>query len=237
MADVPELLDYIEERTDLDVVAITDHDHIRGAWRAREVWANRGYRFELIVGTEITTVEGHLIGLFVEDPVDSLTPVELALQEVHRQGGLCIVPHPMSWVTRSLDRETLLRVNEHAGDGIYFDAIETATGSAAGRLWIERAKRLNQERLGLPEVGGSDAHFPESVGCAYTQFEGSAADDLRSSIVNGTTSAESDGYPTLMELGIGPVIRQTWRGLNTTPRTMGLLPTARSFYKRIFKVR
>ena len=45
MMDASRLLDYVEEHTDLDVIAITDHDDIRGAWKAREIWANRRYRF------------------------------------------------------------------------------------------------------------------------------------------------------------------------------------------------
>lgn len=236
MADIPELLDWVEEQTDLDALAITDHDHIRGAWKAREVWANRRHRFDLIVGVEITTIEGHLIGLFVEDPVESLVPLEQALRDVHRQGGLCIVPHPMSWLTRSLDEHSLLRVSKRPQEGIHFDAIETATGSSAGRLWLGRAKRLN-EKLHFPEVGGSDSHFAESVGSAYTQFDGKNADDVRRSILSGTTSAESGRYPALTELGIGRVVRQTWRGLSTTPREMGLGRTARSFVQRIFGIR
>lgn len=236
MADVPELLDHIEEHTDLDVVAITDHDHIGGAWKAREVWANRSHRFELVVGIEITTIQGHLLALFVEDPVDSLIPLEQAVEDVHRQEGVCIAPHPMSWVTRSLSRDSLLRMS-NGGSGLHLDGIETATASSAGRIWTTSARRLNREQLGLPEIGGSDAHFPATVGCAHTEFEGRTAADLRSSILNGTTRAVSGGYPGLLDLGVGQVIRQTWRGLSTTPRTMGLGRTAKSFYRSIINSR
>lgn len=236
MSDVPELLDHIEEHTDLDVVAITDHDHIRGAWKTREVWANRSHRFDLVTGIEITTIDGHLLALFVEDPIDSLIPVERAIDEVHRQGGLCVIPHPMSWATRSLDRKSILRLTG-SGHGLYFDGIETATGSTTGRIWTRRAQSLNRERLNLPEIGGSDAHFTASVGCAYTEFPGRSAEELRSSILNRTTNAVSAGYPNLFELGIGQLMRQTWRGLSTTPRTMGLGRTAWSFCRSIFNIR
>lgn len=237
LLDALELLDYVEEHTDLDVIAITDHDHIRGAWRAREIWANRRYRFDLIVGIEVTAIEGHVAALFVEDPIDSLMHVEETLGACHKQGGLSIIPHPMSWATRSLDRGTILRVTRERRDGVYFDAIETATASALGRLWAHRASRLNEERLGLPEVGGSDSHFAASVGCAYTRFNGRRAEDLRASILAGETTSAGDGYPTILELGVGPVVRQTWRGLSTTPRTMGLGRTAWSFCQRIFRIR
>lgn len=236
MADVPELLDHIEEHTDLDVVAITDHDHIGGAWKAREVWANRNHRFELVVGIEITTIEGHLLALFVEDPVDSLIPLERAIKDVHRQNGFCIAPHPMSWVTRSLSRDSLLRMSN--GDAeLRLDGIETRTASSAGRIWTRRAQQLNREQLQLAEIGGSDSHFAATVGCAHTEFTGHTAEDLRSSILNGTTSAVSGSYPSLLDLGVGQLIRQTWKGLRTTPRTMGLGRTARSFYQSMFNSR
>lgn len=236
MSDVPELLDHIEEHTDLDVVAITDHDHIRGAWKTREVWANRSHRFDLVTGIEITTIDGHLLALFVEDPIDSLIPVERAIDEVHRQGGLCVIPHPMSWATRSLDRKSILRLTR-GGGGLYFDGIETATGSSTGRIWTRRAQSLNSEHLNLPGIGGSDAHFTANVGCAYTEFPGRSAEELRSSILNRTTNAVSAAYPNLFELGIGQLMRQTWRGLSTTPRTMGLGRTAWSFCRSIFNIR
>lgn len=236
MTDVPELLDHIEERTDLDVVAITDHDHIRGAWKAREVWSNRDHRFAIVLGIEVTTIQGHLLALFVEDPISSLIPMEQAIDEVHRQGGLCVIPHPMSWATRSLDERSILRASS-GNDGLHVDGIETATGSSAGRIWTGRARRLNRERLNLPEIGGSDSHFTASVGCAYTEFLGRTADELRSSILNRTTKAASRRYPSVLEIGIGQLMRQTWRGLRTTPRTMGLGRTAWSFCQSIFNIR
>lgn len=236
MADVPELLDHIEEHTDLDVVAITDHDHIRGAWKAREVWANRNHRFDIVPGIEVTTIQGHLLALFVEDPIDSLIPMEQAIREVHRQGGLCVIPHPMSWATRSLNRSSIIRVSN--GDReLRVDGIETATGSSAGRIWTRKARMLNRALLNLPEIGGSDSHFSASVGCAYTEFPGRTAEELRSSILNRTTRAASRRYPSVFEIGIGQLMRQTWRGLSTTPRTMGLGRTAWSFCQSIFNIR
>lgn len=236
LADVAELLDHVEERTDLDVVAITDHDHIRGAWKAREVWANRSQRFDLVLGVEVTTIQGHLLALFIEDPIDSLIPMEQAIRDVHRQGGLCIIPHPMNWATRSLNRSSILRVAN--GDReLRVDGIETATGSSAGRIWTHRARSLNRDRLNLPEIGASDSHFVASVGCAYTEFPGRTGEELRSSILNGTTRAASREYPGLFEIGVGQLMRQTWRGLGTTPRTMGLRRTAWSFCQSIFNVR
>ncbi len=234
MTDASQILDYVEEKTDLDVIAITDHDDIRGAWKAREIWANRRYRFDVVMGIEITSIQGHLIALFVEEPITSLIELDVAIDATHQQGGLCVIPHPMSWLTRSLDRRSILRVMDDRSNGIYFDAIETATGSAVGELWVKKARNLNRTHLSLAEVGGSDSHFPVMIGCAYTQFRGKTTSDLKRSMVNGTTTAISGRRPGMGEIGFGTLVQQTWRGLSTTPRTMGLSRTARSFVRGIF---
>ena len=233
MEDASKLLDYVEEYTDLNVIAITDHDNIRGAWRAREVWANRRYRFEIVVGIEITSIQGHILALFVDEPITSLIPLDDALKQVHAQGGVCVIPHPMSWLTRSLDQKSILEITARQSDVLCFDAIETATASSTGKIWIGKATRFNREHLHLAEVGGSDSHFRVTTGCAYTQFDGRTGDDLKSSILSRTTRSMCDGYPSLAQIGVGPIVNQTWRGLRTTPRTMGLGRTARSFVQRI----
>ena len=65
-AAVAELLDWVEEATDLDVIAITDHERIDGAQRALELHARGGYGYDLVVGEEVTTRRGHLLGLFLD---------------------------------------------------------------------------------------------------------------------------------------------------------------------------
>jgi len=236
MAEVPELLDYVESSTDLDVIAITDHDSLAGALAARELWAHGHYRFDLIVGMEVTALEGHIIALYLEDPVPSLRPVDDVLEAVHKQGGICIIPHPMSWLTRSLGQRAIERVIANRRDGVYFDGLETANQSAGARVTLNKAARLNHERYHLAEVGGSDAHFLTAIGSAYTQFTGSTAQELRQAILEKKTLGINGQHPSLLQIGMGKVLRQTWRGLNVTPRQMGWGPTAKSFIKRIFPI-
>ncbi len=236
MAEPQELLDYVEAETDLDVIAVTDHDDIEGALLAREAWARGRYRFELVTGIEVTAIEGHLLALFVEEPVAGLRPLEEVLEAVHRQGGLCIIPHPLSWLTRSLDRGTILRVLERQLAGVYFDGLETANQSPGARIGLRKALELNRSRLHLAEVGGSDAHFLKAIGSAYTQFPGRTADDLRRAILARETTGINGKHPTLLQIGLRQVVTQTWRGLTVTPRKMGWGPTATSFFKRIFRL-
>ena len=231
MAEVPELLDHVEAETDLDIIAIVDHDDIRGALAARERWAKGRYRFELVTGIEVTALEGHLLALFVEEPVVSLRPLERILENVRRQGGLCVVPHPMSWLTRSIGARTL---GWSAGS---LDGIEVACRSPAAMVSIRRAAALNRRSLGLAELGGSDAHFLEAIGSAYTEFGGSTAADLREAILARSTRAGYGPPVAWHRIGAWRVARQTWRGIRATPRAMGWGPTAMSFVRRIFPSR
>lgn len=232
MAEIPELLDYVEEKTDLTAIAVTEHDDLTPAQIAREHLARGRYRFDIIAGSEVTTLEGHLLALFIEEPVPSLKPLIDTIEAVHRQGGLCVIPHPMSWLTRSLGQRTIERVMAHDDDLIYFDGIEVVNLSPGGRVTMEKARRLNDEQFHLAAVGGSDAHFLAAVGSSYTVFEGHGAEDLRQAILSRTTSGGNGHYPSLSEIGLGQVVRQQWRGLAVTPRKMGFMRTVGSFFRR-----
>jgi hypothetical protein len=178
---------------------------------------------------EVTTLDGHLLALFIDDPVPSFRRIEETLEAIHRRGGLAIAPHPLSWLTRSVSRRTFARVAAINNDGVYFDGIEEYNLSPAGRVSSGRARRLNRESLGLAAVGSSDAHFLASVACAYTLFEGSSGQQLRQAIEQKTTTATAGAAPRLSELGYRNVAIQQWRGMMATPRAMGWSPTIRSF--------
>src|SRR2546421_7480478 len=67
-----EILDFVERKTDLDVIAITDHERIDAAQAARSIAASSGLRFEVVVGEEVTTRGGHLLALFIDQPIRPL---------------------------------------------------------------------------------------------------------------------------------------------------------------------
>ena len=229
MATIPELLHYVEDAAELDVIAVTEHDTVRAAVEARELHARGTFRFELIPGIEVTTLDGHLIGLFVDEPIASFRRMEPTLADIHERGGLAIVPHPLSWLTRSVSLRVLLRIAETRDDAVYFDAIEEYNLSPAGRVTSARARRLNRDQLHLAAVGSSDAHFLQSIGSARTNFEGTTAAELRHAIERGGTSGAAGRAPRMSELGYRNIALQQWRGMMATPRNMGWLPTIRSF--------
>lgn len=235
MADIPDLLAYVQERTDLSVIAITEHDELRAAEQAHEAWANGSFRFEVVLGEEVTTLEGHVLALYIQEPIEGLKPLAPTLEAIHNQDGLAIIPHPMSWLTRSVGQRTIERVLRENVPGVSFDGIEKSA-SLAARVTSDKAHRLNHEQYGLAEVGGSDAHFLQAIDSSRTEFEGSTAADLRHAIEACETSAVVGSYPSVRQLGLVPVVRQQWRGMLATPRQMGWIPTITSFFRRGAKV-
>jgi len=228
LPELPDLLRYVEERTDLDVIAVTEHDQIEAALRLRELHARGSYRFEVVVGIEVTTLEGHLLALFVEQPVPSLRSLASTLDQIHRQGGLAVIPHPLSPLTRSIGRNGILRIHTRRADGLWFDGIELANPSPAGRIRAARARTLNARSLRLAETGGSDAHFMPAVGCARTLFSGSSAAELRAALEGRTTRTWQRQHPPLRAIGARDLARQSWRALWATPKRVVGVPLQRA---------
>jgi len=210
MAEVLRILEFVEERTSLDVIAVTDHDEIVGSYQARELAAQLGYHFDVVTGIEVSTLEGHLLALYVESPVPGRQPLEQTIEAVHAQGGLCIVPHPMSWLTDSVSERSLKRIMASREQGLYLDGIETINSTVAGRVSGRKARRFN-ERHRLAETGGSDAHFLIAVGSGLTLFPGRSAEDLRRSLLQRTTRAANGARVRLSDVGLPQIIRQQFR--------------------------
>ena len=186
-ASVRQLLDHVERATDLDVIAITDHERVDGALRARDIHDAGDYSFDLVVGEEVTTRRGHVLALFVTERIPALRPLPETLWRIHEAGGIAIAAHPMAPLTPSVGRRSLLDRHGAQDPRHRFDAIELMNPSAAGRVRRTARERLNAERLRLPAVGNSDAHVLESVGSAWTWFLGATAAEYRAAVAAGTT--------------------------------------------------
>ncbi len=218
MARARELLDRIDALTDLDVVAVTDHDDIGGALLAREAHARGGYRFEFVTGIELTTRSGHLLALWVDEPLRPLRPLNETIAAIHRVGGLAVIPHPFSYLTRSIGQRALERLLAEGDPETTPDGIEVANLTLAGRVTGAKALRLNRERYHLAETGGSDAHFPEEVGTASTLFPGRTSGELRRAILARQTSGLKGSQVPLRTIGLRRLATQQVRGLSVTPK-------------------
>ncbi len=217
ISSVEEILEFVEHHTDLDVIAVTDHDTIEGGFIARELAAQRNYRFQVIVGSEVTTTQGHLLTLFVENPVPSWRSLANTMEAVRAQGGISVVPHPMSWLTPSIGQTSLDKVHHQTNGEPKFDALETSNPTVAAKVSRVRVRKLNHRLYRLPETGGSDAHLASWVGQSLTLFEGQTVEDLRRSLLAGKISSLI--VPSRQLNGIQPwqVFRLVLQGLVIHP--------------------
>ena len=94
-AGIEAILDHVERRTGLDVIAITDHERIDAALAARAMARDRGLRAEVVVGEEVTTLGGHLLALYVDRPIRPFRSLRSSILAVHEAGGLAIPAHPL----------------------------------------------------------------------------------------------------------------------------------------------
>ena len=146
---------------DIKVLAITDHNVMGGHEEAERL----GEGMIIIPGVEISSQGGHVLGLDIVEPVPRGLSVRETIERIHQGGGIAIAPHPFR-LSNGLGKKNV-REND-------FDAVEVVNGRSS-RGGNKAARRLATS-IGLPGVGGSDAHDPSSVGRAMTEFP----DDCRS---------------------------------------------------------
>jgi hypothetical protein len=214
-------------RLGLDVVAVTDHDDLRGGLRAQEAAARLGGPVQVIPGVELTTRGGHLLALFPGDlgagrPTPDVSPLRSlawTIAAIHAQGGIAIVPHPMSWVPPGVKRRALDRLLRQ-GPESRPDAIELANPTPPAGRRSAAARRWNRT-AGLAEAGSSDAHFPEVMGTALTRFPGRTIDDLVRALAIGATVAEWGPAPSWRRIGARRLIAQQGRSGLATPLALG----------------
>src|ERR1700738_1359564 len=98
-----EVVDHVTLETSLDVIAITDHDTIEGALRAAE-HSERTAGVPVIAGEEVSSRQGHILGLFLERRIPPGLSAAATVDEIHNQGGLAIAAHPFWRTTRMVQR-------------------------------------------------------------------------------------------------------------------------------------
>jgi predicted metal-dependent phosphoesterase TrpH len=162
-------------RAGFDCAAVTDHNTISGALKLRD-----GGMFRVIVGEEISTTRGELLGLFLTAPVPrGLSPLE-TIDRIKDQGGLVCMPHPLgrkpflntvdmgsSLNGRFTPAARLLRANRLLTEDVLsrldlLEVINCRTPFAS--TWA--ATRRLADLCGLPLTAGSDAHTPGEIGHA-----------------------------------------------------------------------
>jgi predicted metal-dependent phosphoesterase TrpH len=164
-----EELPFIMRQRGLDGVAITDHDrffnkHVEGVI--------------IIPGIEVSTREGHLLGLGYVGEINPGLSVDETVRIIHNRGGLAILAHPYD-VIRGGIRPA--QVTER------LDGIESINSKAQPYRLSKYLAEKASKRLGIPTFGGSDSHIPETIGDAYTVIESrsKSIDDILNALREG----------------------------------------------------
>ncbi|HWG14481.1 MAG TPA: PHP domain-containing protein [Streptosporangiaceae bacterium] len=156
------------QQTGLDVVCVTDHNVTEAAMAA----AGRDLGVRIVVGEEIRTPDGDVIGLFLAARIPYVLPLAEVTARIRAQGGLVYAPHPFDLVRSSTGR--VLPELCQAGT---VDIIEVFNAKIEDQALNERAAALARS-YGLPAGAGSDAHDAPGVGAAYLEmpdFDGPAS--------------------------------------------------------------
>ena len=168
--DAVTTLEQLAERAaqeSLDVVCVTDHNETAAAVTA----AGRDLGVRIIVGEEIRTPDGDVIGLFLTERIPYVLPVAEVVIRIRAQGGLVYAPHPFD-----PDRSSLGRVLPGLCEQGAVDIVEVFNAKIADQALNDRAAELAGV-FSLPGAAGSDAHDAPGVGAAYLEmpdFDGPA---------------------------------------------------------------
>lgn len=160
------------ESVGLNCIAVTDHNTIQGAIEIRNIAP-----FRVIIGEEIRTSEGEVIGLFLDEQVpEGLSPKETA-NRIHSQGGLLAIPHPFDkFRTSVITQKGLLELRNHANMLEVFNARNTFQSANQNALTLAR-------EWGTLTSAVSDAHTTIELGRTYMEmpdFDGTAAGFIES---------------------------------------------------------
>lgn len=147
----------------LDYIAVTDHNTIEFAVKLKQELGALGRR--IIVGEEIRTTKGEIIGLYLKEAVPAMLSPEETVAAIRRQGGLVCIPHPFENVRRGMQAASLEPI---AGE---VDMMEVHNGRAVFQNKT-RAAHLWAEQHAVAGVASSDCHATPGWGRTYTIVAG-----------------------------------------------------------------
>ncbi len=145
----------------LDVVCITDHNALAGAVELQDRLDAR-----VIVGEELRTAAGEIIGLFLTDRIPIGVGHLDAAKAIRDQGGVVYIPHPFDPMRRNLSEAALFELAEND----LIDAVEVLNAKTSLTSLNRRAAAFAAE-FGIVGGAGSDGHVPDALGAAYVEVD------------------------------------------------------------------
>ena len=183
-ASISAILKYVADFTDLNVIAITDHDSMEGVPEALDLAPY--YNLEVIPGCEVSSSDGHVLCLFIERPIPpGLSLLETVLM-VGNQGGICIAAHPLAKGVNSQRFETIRQVLKHPVASKILIGVEAFNG---GLVYTRGNSSVQEESNSLPlaQLSNSDAHILQMIVQGASYYHGYTSSDLKNAIITRTT--------------------------------------------------
>jgi predicted metal-dependent phosphoesterase TrpH len=212
----------------LHVIAITDHDEICGALEAvrlARMHAQDLHNLLVIPGIEVSTKQGHLTVLGVDELIEKGLSARATIKHAHEMGGFVIAPHPFHRYRHGVglrDRQVLLEV----------DAIEVFNSRYIMGTVGSDNKRAHRfaDKYSIPKVAGSDAHNARYIGYGTTLVE---AEWNISSVLAAIQSGKTmiSGKKTPFRTYTRQSMKNSWRKVKSIPVHRVLMSGMRSRLK------
>lgn len=150
----------------IDVIAITEHNNIEGGVAFQAFCKKHGNKLQAIVGEEIFTDSGEIIGLFIEEGIRPGLTMQETIEEIKKQGGVVYVPHPYDLKRH----KTVLKERYIAEFRDSIDCIEIHNGRNVSTEYDIKQKEI-ADKYGIKPVIGSDAHTTVEIGRNYMECD------------------------------------------------------------------
>jgi hypothetical protein len=205
----------------LNVIAITDHDEIRGSLEGQDL--SSAYGVEVIPASEVSTADGHLLALYINRKITKGLSLAETLHQIADQGGIAIAPHPGGQKSLSLNPDLIRRTVQDPELARILVGMEIFNACMWIVGWNGVAVELALEHP-FALVGNSDAHVLMMVGKGATSFRGVTSAALRRDLVEkhtATVTMRPDPRLLLAADWIGRLAMRYagWVNDNTNPQT------------------
>jgi predicted metal-dependent phosphoesterase TrpH len=143
----------------LDLIAITDHNHIDTAFKLKKLFPGK-----IVIGEEILTNEGEIIGLYLNSIITPNRSLKDTVADIRSQKGLVYIPHPLEKIRKGLSMVSLEKIKDS------IDILETGNGRALNKsnknkldIWAKNNH--------IVTFASSDAHGINGLGRTYTESD------------------------------------------------------------------
>ncbi|MFC1906092.1 PHP domain-containing protein [Chloroflexota bacterium] len=204
-SSLADIIDHCNARG-INCIAITDHNETAGAVELKKIAP-----FTVIIGEEIQTSSGEIIGLFLTERIPPQLSAEVTVKRIKDQGGLVLIPHPFDRYFRpsAITREALEAIISD------IDIIEVFNAHTVIRSDSGKALKFAQKHSLLASAG-SDAHLVSEIGNAYIEItEYSSVEQFKKSLARGTLKGQMASPFHRLKSIVGKIVRKTRKWICT----------------------